>query len=452
MSKKARRQPKKLEQGSTRPEHRAKTGVFVVAAVLLFAIAFVAYRYTVKRSERRAVLTYAGSLDLRPLEPQVSRKINRLRKELEQDPASAEAWGKLAMNLHVHDLEKQAAPLYQKAASLDPSDFRWPYFCALLLSQSGSEEAFEWFKRAKTIRTDYVPLLIQYAEALVKSGKVDVAEEQYRAALGFDPNSSHAYFGLARTELQRGNVQASSTNLHQALRLNPKFGEAYHLLAAVDRRLGDQEGATKALATAESLPEKTPMLDPVYVDLTHEGESAVWYSFRGQEYLKKREYDSAIRELEIAHKIRANAQTHEDLGAAYISAGKLQQAMQQYKAAILLHPTPVNYHNLALIYARLGRGQESEAMFKKALELKPDYAEAYFNLGVLYAKAGNYEDTVKSLKQAIHFKPSYSNARYHLALAYLARGERNLAMEQYKALSTFDQKSADRLLDLLRKP
>jgi tetratricopeptide (TPR) repeat protein len=126
--------------------------------------------------------------------------------------------------------------------------------------------------------------------------------------------------------------------------------------------------------------------------------------------------------------------------------------MEHYKAATLLHPTPVNYHNLALIYAKLGRGQESEVMFKKALELRPDYAEAYFNLGVLYAKTGQYENTVESLKQAIHFKPSYSNARYHLALAYLARGDRNSAMEQYKALLNLDQKSAERLLAVLQQP
>src|SRR5262245_17579509 len=62
------------------------------------------------------------------VEPPVAAEIRERRAAVLEEPEDGERWGRYGMVLdaHGHDVDAEAA--YERAAALDPSDFRWPYF------------------------------------------------------------------------------------------------------------------------------------------------------------------------------------------------------------------------------------------------------------------------------------------------------------------------------------
>ena len=75
-------------------------------------------------------------------------------------PDSADMRGRLAMAYEVNDFYTEAAETYAQAEMLAPDDFRWPYFRAVLVAESGDFEgrvAGDWTLRLTLGRREYVP-------------------------------------------------------------------------------------------------------------------------------------------------------------------------------------------------------------------------------------------------------------------------------------------------------
>ena len=405
----------------------------------------------VTHSHQRELLRDLSQLDLSGMEPQVASKIEELRQSVNQNPESGDAWGKLAMNLDAADLKKESIPVYQEAAALNPSDFRWPYFCAISLSQQGSEEALSWFERACKIRPDYAPLLVNYANTLFQYGRIDHAADEYQQAIQHDPKAAHAYLGLAQISFSKTDMQTARTQLQKAFEIDPSFGEAYSLLASVCRRINDSNCADQASAAARELPTKSRLSDPIYAQVGEEGESSLWHRSRGSEYMKQKNYDAAIREFRQAIAIRSDVQTHEDLAQALNAAGKLAEAVDQYQQIVRQHPTARNYFGLGLSYAKMGTYDQAEDCFRKAIEQKPDFAEAYFNLAVAYARTGRLAETIESLQQAVRVNPGYTEAHYRLALALLEAKDRKAAIEEANIVLKLNPNAGKQLQTLMNE-
>jgi tetratricopeptide (TPR) repeat protein len=420
--------------------------LLIIVVILSIAALFIFRFY--QGSDKRKVLSTLSQLNLNGTEPQVVTKIKNLEEEAEKHPRSADAWGKLAMNLDAHDFQNEALPIYKEAVALDPSDFRWPYFISLLLAKSGDDQSLDWFERARKIKPDYVPMLVNYGNALFQFNKNDLAAERYKDALTYDRKCAQAYFGLARIEFAQGKLRDSSKNLKQALQINRTYSEASNLLMTVCNRLKSSDCIVGLVINS---PRKTELNDPIYGEVAAEGESSIWYRSRGTEYFRKGIYDKAITEFENALKLREDAQTHEDLAQALSGNKRFQEAAEHYRAALRTHPIPNNYFQLGLAFAKMAQYDQAEENLNKAIQLKPDFAEAYLNLAVVYAKSHRLQDAVDSLKQAIQYKPNYVEAHFYLGQAYLAAGDHNGANEEYEVLTKLDRTAAERFQSLMQQ-
>lgn len=420
---------KKPKTTNSKPAGKRALLIAIGAAILVIAL-YPLHKRFFPDAHRQALLKTIAEVNLSGMEPQVVSKIQQLREEVNKNPDSADAWGKLAMNLDAADLKSESIAVYQEAALLNPSDFRWPYFCAISLSQMGSDDSLPWFERAFTARPDYVPLIINYADALFQHGKIDQAAEKYQQALRYKPTSAHAFFGLAQISFSRADMPAARPMLQKAVESDPSFGEAYNLLASVCRGMGDASCAEKASASAKELPAKTRLSDPVYSQVGEEGVSSIWHRARGSEYLKQKQYDPAIREFQEAIRIRSDVQTHEDLAQALSAGGRPAAAVDQFQQIVLQHPTARNYFGLGLAYAKMGSYDQAEEFLRKAIEQKPDFAEAYFNLAVACAKTGRLQKAIGNLQQAVGINPNYTEAHYRLALAYREAGDQKSAIQE----------------------
>jgi tetratricopeptide (TPR) repeat protein len=403
---------------------------FILVGIAAIALLYTAYQYKfTNKTEAKAGIDFSG------MEPQVVEKIRKLQQQTDQHSNDANAWGKLGMTLDVHGLNSESIPCYQKAAELDPKDFRWTYFGAIALKESASPQALEWFQKALQLRPDYVPLQIRYARALFEANRMKESQMQFQHALQLDPNAAEAYTGLAQIALSQNEIQGAKQLAEKAVNLNPKQSEAYSLLALIYRRLQDSAAAEKALAQLKSLPEKTALIDPVYAALVSEGESAFWYRTRGRTYMDSGLYVMAIREFKTALQIHDDAQANDDLGAALQGLGKYDEAILYHKKAIALNPGYLSYYNLGIAYGKLGRMNDAIDAFNNCIRLKPDFGEGFFNLGVAYYQLSQWKNAIANLKRAVQINPDHRKAHYALSLAYRSNGDFQLAKHEEEVLA-----------------
>src|SRR4051794_17102502 len=60
-------------------------------------------------------------------DPELAAAVAAARRAVEDDPRSAEAWGRLGLVLAAHRFPDQAIVCFEQAERLAPTDPRWPY-------------------------------------------------------------------------------------------------------------------------------------------------------------------------------------------------------------------------------------------------------------------------------------------------------------------------------------
>jgi predicted O-linked N-acetylglucosamine transferase (SPINDLY family) len=96
------------------------------------------------------------------------------------------------------------------------------------------------------------------------------------------------------------------------------------------------------------------------------------------------------------------------LGNVLQQEGRLDEAIEQYRASIAFSPEHAESHN-SLGCALLLKGELAVAdeRLREAIRLKPDFADAHFNLGNLHSLAGRRGDAVRSFEAAERLRPGY---------------------------------------------
>ncbi|HEY6007578.1 MAG TPA: tetratricopeptide repeat protein [Geobacteraceae bacterium] len=107
------------------------------------------------------------------------------------------------------------------------------------------------------------------------------------------------------------------------------------------------------------------------------------------------------------------------------------------------------HNNLATALVADGRFDEALYHVNEALRFKPDYAAAYNNLGVISNKLGDPVRTIAAYNKALSLDPTLAETRFNLGLVYLGKGERDKALEEYRALARFNPEQAGALLKFI---
>jgi len=75
------------------------------------------------------------------------------------------------------------------------------------------------------------------------------------------------------------------------------------------------------------------------------------------------------------------------------------------------------HFNLGNAYQKLGRFDEAIEEYRLALILKPDSPGIHYNLGVIYRETGQLDEAIQEFKIALKLYPQFVEARKNLALA-----------------------------------
>jgi tetratricopeptide (TPR) repeat protein len=124
---------------------------------------------------------------------------------------------------------------------------------------------------------------------------------------------------------------------------------------------------------------------------------------------------------------------HNNLGNIYAHNGRIDEAIEEYQAAIKLYPAFAKAHyNLGVTYGIQGRIDEAIKEFKTMLKINPDYFKAHYNLGVAYDSQNRIDEAIEEYQTAIKLNPYYVNAHYNLGVAYKSQNRIDEATKEFQ--------------------
>ncbi len=203
----------------------------------------------------------------------------------------------------------------------------------------GDEELISALKNAKVTKPATVDPAAQARQAevrqhvargaeLAKKGQYAKAEQEYRAALLFDPNNALLYDSLAYVLGQQGKWEDSAAAAREEIRLDPNDDMAHYNLGMALASMGDWDAQiTEAREALRSNPND---------DKAH--------SRLGFALGVKKDWDGMMAEEREALRLNPNnADAHYFLGFALEHKHNPQEALQEYHTAYELNPQGPNY-------------------------------------------------------------------------------------------------------------
>jgi len=134
--------------------------------------------------------------------------------------------------------------------------------------------------------------------------------------------------------------------------------------------------------------------------------------------------------------LRKNPRSAEALlvaGAACLSTGPLEKAVEYFKRCIPLRPgAPEPSYNLGIALMGLENPVEAEQWLRKALALRPNWDGVLNNLALCLRVQGKLGESADLYERAVRVNPRMVSALYGLASARLDQGEPGEAVEWYR--------------------
>ena len=114
---------------------------------------------------------------------------------------------------------------------------------------------------------------------------------------------------------------------------------------------------------------------------------------------------------------RAAAKAHCDQGVALEGRGLLDEAMEEYKSAILILPNHTEAHmSLGKALAKKDSLDEAIAVYRHLTEQRPYLAAAHVSLGVALAEKGQMVEAAEELRAAARMDPNNADPHYNLGM------------------------------------
>jgi tetratricopeptide (TPR) repeat protein len=163
-----------------------------------------------------------------------------------------------------------------------------------------------------------------------------------------------------------------------------------------------------------------------------------------------------LRKIVTASPGNANARVK--LAEALAFAGRLDEAVEQFLAALKLEPDYIPaLSGVASVSMQQKNFKVAESYWLKIVGLldntptaakNPQLDSAYYGLGVTYIELKRYEDAVGALKESLRITSSAADTHYQLSIAYGALGFLDQQREELEITLAFDPKNAQPNYDL----
>ena len=258
----------------------------------------------------------------------------------------------------------------------------------------------------------------QEAASLIKQGKLQEAEEIYRALITAGTPNHTIYGKLAKTCGMQGKLDDCIELLKKALEIKPNYPEGHHNLGITFKLQGKLSAAITSYKAALKL-------EPNLIDA---------HNNLGIALQEQGDLNAAIASYKTALKLEPNLiDAHNNLGAALQEQGDLTAAIASYKTALQLKPNFIAAHyNLGNTFKEQGDLTAAITCYNNALHLKNNQPQVHNNLGNALHDQGDLTAAITAYNNALQLNPNYASAHYNLGNALQDQGDLTAAIACYR--------------------
>jgi len=362
-------------------------------------------------------------------DPAVAKAIRDRRQLLESSPTSAERWGELGMTLLAHDYFATAASCFAKAAELNPTVARWPYYEAIALQNDQPRQSIDRLRRAVELFPDEEQAAkLRLAKALIQQDHPAEAAELLRKVLAADSEHITARINLAKTELLQNRPQGCLDELAQLPRGDATRTELL-LSAEALRRLGQIEEATRVSREAPFAID-APTVDPHFLPVSRlktglkaglDTATQLLTAGRTQESIE-------LAEQLVIH-YPTSEWAHITLGRGLIRIRRLADAERALNKALEINGNSYEaLFRMAVAKHLQQEHKQAATWYLKTVERHPNAAVAHKNLGQCLIALGDFQGAEKSFQDSVIAQPNYLDGHLALASLYAKQQRPNLAL------------------------
>jgi len=216
---------------------------------------------------------------------------------------------------------------------------------------------------------------------------------------------------------QRGYLDQAAVAFQQALGDDPTSAEAVYGIGSV--YLNQNKNAA-----AREMFERCVKLQPAYPDTIPDA----WNNL-GVIATRENRIDDAIYNFLQALKINPrHLLSLDNLGNAYRLAKRWDDARPVLQHALEVAPEdPEANYSLGMVFAQNNDTDKAYEYLQRALKARPAYPEALNNLGILYLVTNRRDQAVSSFEHCIQIAPGFDQAYLNLARLYAIEGARDKA-------------------------
>jgi predicted O-linked N-acetylglucosamine transferase (SPINDLY family) len=248
-----------------------------------------------------------------------------------------EGWYHLGLALFRRGRFEESVRALHKGIELRPDYAKSHYFLGNALYKTGElQGAAEAYRKAIELRQDYSEAYNNLGNVLQSLGLVDEAIEQYRQLIRLRPELPEAQFNLGNALQSLGFYDEAISVYRCAVELRPTYAEALNNLGNSLRSRSLYADAAAASRREQNLPPGAPA-----------GETQ-----------KRSDFEEAAAAFNRALALNPNfPEAHINLGNLYKDAGRLDEAIDAYRKAHELLPSPTTAGNsLYALYFHPGYG------------------------------------------------------------------------------------------------
>jgi len=389
---------------------------------------------------------FATEVNTAHFRPAIRAQIERAATEAKARPHDIRAAALLAMTLHAYQQYDAAARAYSRLKELDPRTFDWPYLLGAAQMELGNfDAAAKSFQLALQIHPDDLAAQLRLAQSLTVLPKWDDAGAVYRHILDGHRDCAQAWYGLGRVQAAKGDHAGAAQSYEKACDLFPLYGAAHFALAAELRKAGKTAEAGQQIAAyADHVTDEPPLDDPLFERIHELNQGVTAHIQRGAALERAGRLEDAIREHEAALMIDpSEVQVHINLGSLYGRIGDGAKAKQHLENAIKMSPGRSDaWYNYGVLLSREQTTAEAEKAFLRAIEINPHYAEAHNNLGAIYQQKGRLDAAENEFRDAVADQPDYPLAHFQLGRLLVNQNKYDEAIQQFlKSLQPDDEKT-----------
>ncbi len=380
------------------------------------------------------------------LDNQSAKSEALFEKILSTHPDSISALTNLGRVYIDHEEYKQAIAFFEKI----PAGQRGPGIAAMLgfaYSQTGDyEKAAQNFRSAVDADPQNIDIRRQYADALMRSGKLDAAKAQFETILKEHSQDGLSHLRLAQIAQAQGRFPEATQLLAEAAKLLPTDMRVTYQQALLDAAIGNNASAIQIL---NGLLEHTKSANGKYTSAAASNR-AVFLKQLGAIYRSQGKYDQALAAYrEVVTLGPDQAPRGEELIVETLDlAGRRAQAIEEANQAINKYP---NDRSLRLERASLlgEQGHVNEAIGQlRDLLVKKSGNDVRVELAIVqvYSRAKQYRKAQAELNSVLQqdLKPDDREfAQFLLGSVYERQKKYDLAEKEFKKVLATDPLNAE---------